>query len=169
MLVPVLERLKSPQNVGLIVRSLRAFGCDQIAFVDEGGPWRFRKGSEAFSRKLEKDCELLHFAELSEMAEWANESGHVLVGLEIEAESVPVGDFSFPESTALLVGNEGSGLSLEARALCSANVVVPQAGNVGSLNAAVATSIALYEWSRQWSSVSQISEGKFRGCSGDYV
>jgi len=50
----VLHKLKSPQNVGMIVRSHVANNGAEIVFVGNDLPWEFKKGSQSFSRKLEK-------------------------------------------------------------------------------------------------------------------
>ncbi|MGH2502035.1 MAG: TrmH family RNA methyltransferase, partial [Ktedonobacterales bacterium] len=50
---------------------------------------------------------------------------------------------------ALVVGNEGKGISRLAREHCDLLINLPMRGHVGSLNAAVAGSIALYEIWRQ--------------------
>ncbi|MGA8940048.1 MAG: RNA methyltransferase [Acidobacteriaceae bacterium] len=56
-------------------------------------------------------------------------------------------DADFDEPYAILVGNEGAGLSKEALALADEHVVIP--GAIESLNAAIAGSILLYEAMRQ--------------------
>jgi 23S rRNA (guanosine2251-2'-O)-methyltransferase len=49
MFCTVLNRLKSPTNVGMIVRSHVAFGGQQVVFIGDDKPWEFRKGSQSFS------------------------------------------------------------------------------------------------------------------------
>ena len=71
------------------------------------------------------------------------------------------GNIDFPEGVVLLAGNEGRGLPKEVVARCDAVTFVPQTGPVGSLNLAVACSIALYEYSKQHGKVRNIDGSKF--------
>lgn len=60
MFVTALHQLNSPQNVGMIVRSHVAFGGDKLIFIGQELPWKFKKSTQAFSRQLEKKCEILY-------------------------------------------------------------------------------------------------------------
>ena len=55
-----------------------------------------------------------------------------------------------PEACVLLFGQEGPGLSPEARAAASVVVSIRQFGSTRSLNAGVAAGIAMHEWVRRW-------------------
>ena len=57
--------------------------------------------------------------------------------------------FSFREGTAFLIGNEGNGLSKEVADAADAYLKIPMEGQVESLNAAIATSLLMYEAHRQ--------------------
>ena len=57
--------------------------------------------------------------------------------------------FSFQEGTAFLIGNEGNGLKEETADMASAYLKIPMEGQVESLNAAIATSLLMYEAHRQ--------------------
>ena len=57
--------------------------------------------------------------------------------------------YSYQEGTAFVIGNEGNGLSKNALTLCEKYVKIPMCGQLESLNAAVASSILMYEAFRQ--------------------
>jgi TrmH family RNA methyltransferase len=57
--------------------------------------------------------------------------------------------FSFKEPTAFLIGNEGNGLLKETADLAKHYLKIPMEGKVESLNAAIATSLLMYEAHRQ--------------------
>ena len=63
--------------------------------------------------------------------------------------SVPYDSARYPEKTVFLIGNEAAGLSKVAIAAAKQSIYIPMAGQVESLNAAVAASILLYERARQ--------------------
>ena len=74
-------------------------------------------------------------------------AGVKLIGTSPAAEAaVDRWDWSGP--TAILVGNEGSGLNEEERAQCDAMVRIRQNPAVESLNSAIATAVILYEASK---------------------
>jgi len=67
-----------------------------------------------------------------------------LIGTSAHADS-SLRDFSWGSDVMLVIGNETSGLSHAYREMCDAVVKIPMRGTATSLNAAVATSILLYE------------------------
>jgi len=144
----VLRQLKSPQNVGMIVRSHAAFGGERIVFVGEQHPWDFKKRSQAFSRKLERQCEIIYLADDEDFFAWCKQERFATVALEICSPPVLLNVFAFPARTALIVGNEGAGLSQTFQERCEHVVTIPQFGLVASLNVAVACSVAMYELRR---------------------
>lgn len=78
------------------------------------------------------------------------QEGYALVGLEQTTHSTPLSDYPFSARTALVVGSEREGLSDECLALLDAVVEIPVWGLPFSYNVATATSMALYEYCRQF-------------------
>ena len=83
MFLTVLHQLKSPENVGMIVRSHVAFGGDKVIFVGQDLPWRFKKSTQAFSRKLEKRCEILYLKTDDDFFLWCEAKHFSPVAIEI--------------------------------------------------------------------------------------
>ena len=129
---------QDPENVGAVIRCAAAFAVERIVLLAESAnpfhPKAIRASAgTVFSANL---CEGPSLSELP---------GDLSV-VALAASGRPISDFSFPESFCLLPGMEGPGLApgWEHNA-----VAIPMAGSVESLNAAVATGIALYEWRTQ--------------------
>ena len=59
----------------------------------------------------------------------------------------PIGAVSLARA-AVVIGNEGNGISREVAALCDAHVILPMSGGAESLNASVAAGIVLWEMQR---------------------
>lgn len=76
--------------------------------------------------------------------------GYRLVGLEQTTNSRNLHGYAFAERTALVVGNERAGLSEDELALMDECVEIPVWGLPYSYNVATATSMALYEYCRQF-------------------
>lgn len=163
MIVPVLHSLKSPTNVGSIVRSHRAFGGTHIAFGGYDKPWQFKKGTQAFSRRLEDQLEVSYLGDDDAILDWCLNHELTCVALEISETAIPIDEFVFPERVALLCGNEAFGLTETIQNRCEATILIPQSGPVGSLNVATACSIALCFYSMQFRTTQPISRTKFSG------
>ncbi|MEO9139248.1 MAG: RNA methyltransferase [Jatrophihabitans sp.] len=76
--------------------------------------------------------------------------GYRLVGLEQTTNSINLHTYTFQERTALVIGNERAGLSEDELALMDDCVEIPVWGMPFSYNVATATSMALYEYCRQF-------------------
>ena len=77
-------------------------------------------------------------------------AGYQLVGLEQTTGSVSLHSFEFTRRTALVIGNERSGLTPEELACVDHVVEIPVFGLPYSYNVATATAMALYEFCRQY-------------------
>lgn len=76
--------------------------------------------------------------------------GYTLVGLEQTTNSTQLSEYAFPKKTALIIGSERDGLSDDCLKQLDAVVEIPVWGMPYSYNAATATSLALYEYCRQF-------------------
>lgn len=161
MFCSVLHNLKSPLNVGTIVRTHVAFGGGPVVFVGQNRPWEFKKSTQAFSRKLERLCELVFLETDDAFFAWCEIEDYSPVAIEIADDSVRLPEFDFPQQTALVVGNEARGLTSDFLGRCDATITVPQFGEVECLNVGVSCAIAMYELNRLRSDISPISDTKF--------
>jgi TrmH family RNA methyltransferase len=64
-------------------------------------------------------------------------------------DAIPVFDISFKGSVALVIGNEGNGVTEETKRFADKKIKIPMPGGLESLNASVATGICLYEAMKQ--------------------
>ena len=132
---------QDPQNVGTVIRSAAGFGVSGIILLREAAhpfhPRAVRASSGAvFSAPLFRGPSIREFLE---------DTGDIrLVALDRGGSDIR--DFTFPETFYLLPGLEGPGLPDELRAEA---LSIPLSGDIESLNAAMAATLALYEWKRQ--------------------
>ena len=147
MFATVVHNLTSPENTGMILRTHVAFGGEHFVMVGPE-PWRFKKRTQAFSRRLEKICNIIYLPDDDSLFNWCGCEGFTPVAIEIAEDPVLLPSFRFPERPALIVGHEGNGLSDEFLQRCPRVVTIPQFGPVGCLNVAVSCSIAIYELNR---------------------
>ena len=72
MFCTILHNLQSPTNVGTIVRSHVAFGGNEVVFVGHDRPWRFKKSTQAFSRRLERLCDITYLNSDDDLFDWCH-------------------------------------------------------------------------------------------------
>jgi 23S rRNA (guanosine2251-2'-O)-methyltransferase len=141
--VLVLDSLEDPQNVGTLLRSAEAAGVHGVVFPTE----RQAPLSPAAIKASAGATEHLLLAPVDDLADALTTlhlRGLRIVGSEADAAlSAREADLRGP--TAIVVGSEGHGLSPAIRRRCDLFVRIPMRGVIGSLNAAVAGSIMLFE------------------------
>lgn len=90
-----------------------------------------------------------HVDGVDALLEWAGSEQLTVVGIDNLPGSVPLEHTQLPLSCVLLFGQEGPGLSPEARAGCDLVCSIMQLGSTRSINAGVASGIAMHTWVRQ--------------------
>ncbi len=143
--VLVLDGVQDPGNVGAILRSAAAFGVDAtLALPGTVDLWNAKVVRSAMGAHFQHPAlvctweELDSFQAAFDLSMWAADTA----GSPVDG-AVP------PDRLALIVGNEGSGISEDARQRADGLVAIPIAPVVESLNVAVATGILLYELRRR--------------------
>jgi 23S rRNA (guanosine2251-2'-O)-methyltransferase len=160
MFATVLHNLKSPENIGMIVRTHVAFGGQDLVFIGSK-PWEIKKRAQAFSRRLEKLCRIIDIPNDDAFFEWCSDKKYQPVAIEITQPVEYLGNVTFPSQPAIIVGSEGQGLTSEFLEKCDSVLTIPQFGPVACLNVAVSCSIALYEYNRSRSVTRAIHGHKF--------
>ena len=145
-LVLALSGIQDPGNLGTILRSAEAFGASGI-LLGAGTVSQFN--SKALRASAGSVFRLPVVAiKLEEAVPRLRQAGLQLVATSSH-EGTPADQANLASPLAFFIGNEGSGLPRELMLQMDETVAVPHAGQVESLNAAVAASILLYEVARQ--------------------
>ena len=76
-----------------------------------------------------------------------------MIGIDNLPGAEPIDGYPLPERCVLLFGQEGPGLSAEARELSQAVLAIRQFGSTRSINAAAASAVAMHEWVRRHAGV----------------
>ena len=141
------DGITDPHNLGAIVRSAEAIGAQGIVIPQRRAVGITSTVSKVAAGALE-NIPIARVVNLGRSLEYLKESGFWIYGLAADAaKPIHAADFSAP--TVLVVGAEGSGLSLSVQNLCDVLVSIELKGKTPSLNASVATGMALYEIYRQ--------------------
>ena len=149
-MVLVLDGIQDPGNFGTLVRSAEAFAA--LGIVGLPGtvdPWNAKSVRAAAGSSFRIKIAQSSWAELLVDL---GAHGYVALGAAGEGEDldrlVRTGRDAVPERIALVVGNEGAGLSEEVRRGCARLLSIRTPGRAESLNVAAATAILLYELAR---------------------
>ena len=149
-LLLVTAALQDPGNFGTLIRSAEAFGATGVlALPGTVSVWNAKalraSAGSAFRVPVIYEKSWPAFAALAER--------HIPIYATVPTgaaqDAIPCSSADLAAPAAILIGNEGSGLSAEFLDRAAACITIPTPGPTESLNAGVAASILLYEAARQ--------------------
>lgn len=143
----VLENLQDPGNLGTTLRTAEALGIRSVFLLGEGcdpfSPKALRASMGAVFRLslvIERDPKRLRTLL----------DGYTLHAAVPDSGATPVTEIDFSTGLhAVLIGNEGNGLTEETLSLCHDRITIPMRGRAESLNASAAANILLWELCRK--------------------
>lgn len=140
--VLLLDQIEDPQNLGTLLRSAEAFGVHGVVLPTA----RSASVTPAVVNASSGAAEMLLIAQhnISQAMERLKEAGSWMVGLEDSPQAHPPDEINLKGGIGLVIGNEGRGLRRLVRDKCDLLLRLPMQGQIDSLNAAVAGSIALF-------------------------
>jgi tRNA G18 (ribose-2'-O)-methylase SpoU len=143
-LVLVSPPLRSNVNLSRIVRTASCCGVTRLIAC----------GNPKIDRKIARDglerVSIETRRSLPPVLKNLKQAGYSLVGLEQTNDSVNIHEFSFERRTALVIGHERLGIDDDSLRLLDVAIEIPVFGLPFSYNVATATSMALYEYCRQF-------------------
>lgn len=142
----LLESVRDPGNLGTIIRSAAAFGVSQIVLSSDCADLYHPRVIRAAMGTL-FHTRVLIAEDIVGVVESLSRFGRVYAAA-LDETAEQLGGISFGEGDAVIVGNEGHGLSDAVLAACTDKVYIPMAPGVESLNAGIAASLLLWEFYR---------------------
>ena len=146
-LIVICDELSDPHNLGAILRTAECAGAHGVII-----PKRRSVGLTAVVAKASAGAvEYMKVARVTNITAAIQElkdKGVWIFGTAAEG-SIPMYDADLKGPTAIVIGNEGDGMSRLVRESCDVTVHIPMKGRISSLNASNAASILLYEAVRQ--------------------
>ena len=140
------EDVYKPHNLSAMIRSCDAVGIGTVHAVrPTGGVPTYG----ATSASAEKWVDLVVHTAVDRAIDGLKADGMQILAAHFSADAVDYRDVDYVRPTAILFGNERSGVSARAAARADAHVVIPMLGMVQSLNVSVATAVILFEAQRQ--------------------
>lgn len=138
-----IENWEHDMNIGTVVRNANAFLASGVHIVGR------RRWNRRGAMVTDRYQHVFHHAGIGDLLEWAAGEELPLIGIDNLPGSVPIEGVDLPERCVLVFGQEGPGLSGAVRDAASMVCSISQFGSTRSINAGVASGIAMHTWIRQ--------------------
>lgn len=134
------ENWRHDRNIGAVVRNANAFGAKAVHVVGR------RRWNKRGAMSTDRYLTVSHHDTVGEFVAWARSEGLVVVAVDNIEGARPLERFEFPRRCVLVFGQEGPGISEALVAAADGLVGITQYGSTRSINAGVASGIAMYAW-----------------------
>lgn len=138
-----IENWQHDLNIGAIVRTANAFNVAGVHIVGK------KHWNQRGAMVTDKYLQMHHHPDVTQFADWADERGLEIIGIDNVGASQPLESARLPRDCVMLFGQEGPGLSDAALERCSRILHITQFGSTRSMNASAAGAIAMYAWALQ--------------------
>ena len=138
-----IENFGHDLNIGTVVRTANAFLAAEVHIVGR------RRWTRRGAMVTDRYQHLRHHPHVEDLLAWARGEDLPVVAVDNAPGAVPLETAPLPERCVLLFGQEGPGLTPQARAGAALTVSIAQFGSTRSINAGVAAGIAMHTWVRQ--------------------
>ena len=139
----VLDRLQDPGNIGTILRTADAAGFDMACFIKGTGDPYSPKIVRAAAGSLFR-LPIIFVNDNDELEDLMRQYGKRIIATAMEGDKAYY-ETDLSENCAIVIGNEGNGVSSDLLRRADEIIRIPMAGNTESLNASVAAGILMYE------------------------
>lgn len=134
------ENWEHDLNIGTVVRNANAFGASAVHIVGK------RRWNRRGAMVTDRYQHVVHHPGIEDLVEWCRNKALPIIGIDNIDGCVPIETFALPRSCLLLMGQEGPGLSDAARDACDTVCSIAMFGSTRSINAGVASGIAMHTW-----------------------
>ena len=138
-----IENFAHDANIGTVVRTANAFGAAAVHVVGR------RRWNRRGAMVTDRYQHVHHHPDVAALLGWAGAHGLQVVAVDNTPGAQRLETVVLPRDCLLLFGQEGPGVTDEARAGAELTVSIAQFGSTRSINAGVAAGIAMHAWVRQ--------------------
>ncbi|AWV49145.1 RNA methyltransferase [Mycobacterium leprae Kyoto-2] len=144
-----IENFGHDANIGSVVRTANAFAVDTMHIV---GRRRWNRRGAMVTDRYQRLC---HHDSTASMLDFAAGAGLTVVAVDNIPGAARLEQTTLPRQCLLVFGQEGPGITDEARTGAAMIVSIAQFGSTRSINAGVAAGIAMHAWIRQHADMSR--------------
>ncbi|CAG1022876.1 tRNA (guanosine(18)-2'-O)-methyltransferase [Patescibacteria group bacterium] len=142
-IIVILDNIRSVHNVGAIFRTCDGAGVHSIHLCGIT-PTPEHKKVHKTALNAEEYVKWEYFKSTQEAVNKAKEQGYAVFSVEQNANSSKLNEYDFPEKTALIFGNEITGIGPAIMESSDKVIELPMAGKKNSLNVATCVGIVVY-------------------------
>ena len=135
-----IENWEHDFNIGTVVRNANAFNTSAVHIVGK------RRWNRRGAMVTDRYHHVHHHPTVEGFVEWALEEQLPIIGIDNLPGSVAIEHTALPEACVMIFGQEGPGLSPQVREVTSLTCSIAQFGSTRSINAGVASGIAMHTW-----------------------
>ncbi len=144
-----IENFGNDANIGAVVRTANAFAVDTVHIV---GRRRWNRRGAMVTDRYQR---LRHHDTTADLLAYATEAGLTVVTVDNVPGASRLESTPLPRECLMIFGQEGPGITDEARAGAAVTVSIAQFGSTRSINAGVAAGIAMHAWIARHGDMSQ--------------
>ncbi len=145
-LIVILDHIEDPHNFGAIIRTCEAAGVNGI-IIPKDRSVEVNSTVIKVSTGAIKNMKIAQVTNLNRIIEELKKQGFWIVGTDMEGTNYY--DIDYKGKIAIIIGNEGSGMSRLVKENCDFIASIKMNGTTNSLNASVATGIVVFEAVKQ--------------------
>lgn len=138
-----IENFGHDANIGSVVRTANAFAVDTVHIV---GRRRWNRRGAMVTDRYQR---LRHHDSVADLLSFAAEAGVTVVAVDNLPGAMRLEETTLPRDCLLLFGQEGPGISDDARTGAALTVSIAHFGSTRSINVSVAAGIAMHTWISQ--------------------
>jgi tRNA G18 (ribose-2'-O)-methylase SpoU len=144
-IILVCDKIRTPENIGMIFRVAESFGVEKI-ILDKESPSPGERSVKRISRNANRLVKFEISDNLPEEMERLKKEKYQIIALEITSDSKPISELKLKKGKIVLVlGAERNGISKKLLDLCNESFHIDMYGTNSSMNVVNALSVALYE------------------------
>ncbi|MBC3798492.1 23S rRNA (guanosine(2251)-2'-O)-methyltransferase RlmB [Acetobacterium tundrae] len=145
-LIVILDHLTDPHNLGAIIRSANLCGADGIIIPNRRSASLTAVSVKASSGAV-SHTPIVKVTNLSQVIEDLKKKGFWIMAADMDGQPYYKADYK--GSLAIIIGNEGAGISANVKKQCDFTVSIPIHGEIESFNASAAAAVILSEAAKQ--------------------
>lgn len=138
-----IENFQHDHNIGTVVRTANAFAAQAVHIVGR------RRWNRRGAMVTDRYQHVHHHADMASLLDFATAEGLAVVAVDNTPGAARLETVSLPKRCVLVFGQEGPGITEEARKQATKVVSIAQFGSTRSINAGVAAGIVMHAWIRE--------------------
>jgi tRNA G18 (ribose-2'-O)-methylase SpoU len=144
-----IENFQHDHNIGTVVRTANAFAARAVHIVGR------RRWNRRGAMVTDRYQHVHHHPDMAALLDFATADGLAVVAVDNTPGAARLETVSLPRRCVLVFGQEGPGLSDDARKQATQVVSIAQFGSTRSINAGVAAGIVMHAWIREHADLDQ--------------